>query len=101
VSLAYIEDILMKSELVNELSVVSIEDSFWGNQILVFYVKPFEISENFVNEKFVTFAQKFLTKIEMPDKYICLDEIPKTSIGKIKKKTLMDNYKRMLTNDIK
>ena len=101
VSLAYIEDILMKTELVDELSVVSIEDSFWGNQIIVFYVKPFEISENFVNEKFVIFAQKFLTKIEMPDKYICLDEMPKTSIGKIKKKTLMNNYKRMLTNDIK
>ena len=88
----YIEDTLIKIDLVNELSVVSIEDSFWGNKILVFYVKPQKISETSVKEQFIKFSKKHLTTIEMPDEYICLKKMPKTSIGKIKKQQLVDTY---------
>ena len=96
VSLLYIEDTLMKIEFVNELSVVSFEDSFWGNKILVFFVKHETISENSIIENFVRLSQKYLTKIEMPDEYICLNNLPKTSIGKIKKNQLIETYRNKL-----
>jgi len=92
VSLSYIEDILMKFELIVELSVVSIEDSFWGNKILVFYVPCNHGIDNCINDKIDNYALKHLTSIEMPDEYICIDKMPKTSIGKVKKNDLINIY---------
>ena len=98
VSLSYIEDILMKFELIDELSVVSIEDSFWGNKILVFYTFGNHVVGNEINEKIDNYALQHLTSIEMPDEYICIDKIPKTSIGKVKKKDLINIYNKKMGN---
>ena len=92
VSLSYIEDILMKSKLIEELSVVSIEDSFWGNKILVFYTPGNYVIGNEINKKIDNYALQHLTSIEMPDEYIFIDKIPRTSIGKVKKKDLLNMY---------
>ena len=82
----------MKSKLVEELSVVSIEDSFWGNKILVFYVPDNDDIGNKILEKFDNYTLQHLTSIEMPNEYICIDKIPRTSIGKVKKKDLLNMY---------
>ena len=57
VSLSYIEDILMKFEFIDELSVVSIEDSFWGNKILVFYTPINYFIGNEINKKIDNFLR--------------------------------------------
>ena len=94
VSLSYIEDILMKFELIDELSVVSVEDTFWGNKILVFYTLENYVVGNEINKEIDNYALQHLTNIEMPDEYICIDKIPKTSIGKVRKKDLLELYKK-------
>jgi fatty-acyl-CoA synthase len=50
-------------------------------------------------EDFKNFMQKFaeegkLPKYGVPDRYEFVDEIPKTSVGKLDKKELRRNYQR-------
>jgi acyl-coenzyme A synthetase/AMP-(fatty) acid ligase len=98
VSLSYIEDIIMKFELIDELSVIPIEDSFWGHKILVFYVPHNHVVDSDLNEKIDNYAIKHLTSIEMPDEYICVDKFPRTSIGKVLKKDLINIYNKNISN---
>jgi acyl-CoA synthetase (AMP-forming)/AMP-acid ligase II len=98
ISLSYIENTLMKFDLTDELCVLSIEDSFWGNKVLVFYVANNSYSDDSLKRELVNFSLKNLTKIEMPDEYIKIKKFPKTSIGKIKKNDLLDIYKKNMVN---
>jgi len=93
ISLSYIESTLMKFDLMDELCVISTEDSFWGNKVLVFYVSN-NIKEDLIKRKIMNFSKEHLTKIEMPDDYIKIKDMPRTSIGKIKKKQLLDMYNK-------
>ncbi len=92
ISLNEIEDTLLKSNIVEEMCVLGIDDNFWSNKILVFFThrdgKNFEeIKENLIN-----FGLKYLSEIEMPDEFIHVNSFPKTSIGKIKKNELIKFY---------
>mgnify|MGYP001397042366 CR=1 FL=1 len=94
ISLLYIENTLMNFHLIDELSVVSIEDPFWGNKILIFYVSSIRDKDNSLKGEFINYSLKHLTSIEMPDDYIRIKKMPKTSIGKVRKKELLDLYKK-------
>jgi len=94
ISIPYIENILMKSDLINELCVIGIEEPFWGNKILVFYIPNSKIKINKLKSELINYGLKYLTSIEMPDNYIQIEKMPTTSIGKIKKKDLISLYKK-------
>jgi len=87
----------MKFDLMDELCVLSIEDSFWGNKVLLFYVSN-TYDEDSLKHKIMNFSLENLTKIEMPDEYIKIKKFPKTSIGKIKNKQLIDMYNKSMVN---
>jgi len=94
ISIPYIENILMKSDLINELSVIGFEEPFWGNKILVFYIPNSKIKRGKLKSELINYGLKYLTSIEMPDDYIQIEKMPTTSIGKIKKKDLISRYKK-------
>lgn len=90
VSISAIENEFVNITYIDELSVIPIEDEFWGSKILLFYVPKIDIDG--IQLKLIKHAKNVLNKIEQPDEYIEINKFPKTSIGKIIKKDLIKLY---------
>ena len=91
VSISAIENEFINIPYIDEVSIIPLEDEFWGNKILLFYVPKTKIDG--IQVKLIEHAKNLLNTIEQPDEYIEFDELPKTSIGKIIKKDLIKFYK--------
>ena len=91
VSISAIENEFFNISYIDELSIIPIEDEFWGSKILLFYVPKTKIDG--IQEKLIKHAKNSLNTIEQPDEYIKVDTLPKTSVGKIIKKNLIKSYK--------
>ena len=90
VSISAIENEFINIPYIDELSIIPIEDEFWGSKILLFYVPKTKIER--IKEKLINHSKNLLNTIEQPDEYIECDELPKTSVGKIIKKDLIKLY---------
>ena len=91
VSISAIENEFINISYIDELSIIPIEDEFWGSKILLFYVPKIKIDG--IQVKLIKHAKNLLDTIEQPDEYIEVDVLPKTSVGKIIKKNLIKLYK--------
>ena len=78
-----IEEIIHESEAVHEVAVVGIEDEILGESIHAFVV--LEPGHAASEKDIVRYCRKNLPAFKVPHKVIMLDELPKTSSGKIKK----------------
>ena len=91
VSISAIENEFINISYIDELTIIPIEDEFWGSKILLFYVPKIKIDG--IQVKLIKHAKNLLDTIEQPDEYIEVDVLPKTSVGKIIKKNLIKLYK--------
>ncbi len=92
VSTQAIEDLALKNVLVTEVAVVGVPDEFWGSRLALFYVPQKDVAESEILAVFDELFSKGLRDIERPDKIVPVPWMPKTSIGKIKKRDLLDKY---------
>jgi fatty-acyl-CoA synthase len=95
VSSLEIEDLLSKHDAVGEVAVVGIKDEKWGERPLAFVVtRPGnESDEDDLKQHLETFAEAgVISRYAVPNKILFVDSIPKTSVGKINKKLLRDEY---------
>ena len=97
VSSLEIEDLLLQHEAVNEAAVISVIDEKWGERPLAFLVLHHDFKEKFDNNSIKSFLMKFvengkIPKYAIPDKIEIVDEILKTSVGKINKKELRKKF---------
>ncbi|HRI47407.1 MAG TPA: class I adenylate-forming enzyme family protein [Ignavibacteriaceae bacterium] len=83
-----IEDVLMKSELVNEVVVLGIEDIAWGEKVIAVVVP--KGNESNIENRLRTFSKKYLSSYKIPKMFLLVKDIPKTSLGKIKYEELKD-----------
>lgn len=92
VSLSYIENIISKYKEVGECSCISLSDKLMGTKIYVFII--FKKKINIYNQ--ITLLKiklkKDLKQIEIPEKIIPIQEMPRGSSGKIIKKKLLEIY---------
>jgi len=94
-----IENLISQHEAVSEVAVVGVNDEKWGERpIAVMVPKPGR--EGGVAEKEIkAFLEKFvedgvISKWAVPNRIYVVDEIPKTSVGKMDKKEI----KKLLEN---
>ena len=92
ISSVELENALVSHPMVKEAAVIAIPDEKWSERPLAIVVsasadKPAEQHE-LVNH----LAKKF-PKMWLPEKFVFVKEIPKTSVGKIDKKVLRQRYK--------
>jgi fatty-acyl-CoA synthase len=92
-----LEDIVTRHESVNEAAVIGISDSKWGERPLVLVVLneayKDKISEADLKNYYLTQAQKGeIPKYGVPDRIEFVENIAKTSVGKINKKELRKQY---------
>lgn len=90
ISSVEVENALISHPDVIEAAVIAIPDEKWSERPLAVVVKTpdvelsAEILEEFLQGKFATFW--------LPDGYVFINEIPKTSVGKFDKKALRQQY---------
>ncbi len=97
VSSLELENIISQHEATSEVAVVGIPDEKWGERPIAHIVLKPEYKGKVTEEDYRNFMMKFVEKgvIEkwaIPDRFVFVDEIPKTSVGKIDKKAIRAQY---------
>jgi fatty-acyl-CoA synthase len=94
-----LENLLSQHEAVLESAAIGVPDEKWGERpLMIVTLKP-EYKGKVTGEEFKQFMQKFaeegkLPKYGVPNRYEFVDEIPKTSVGKLDEKELRKNYEK-------
>ena len=93
VSSLLLESLISQHTAVSEVAVVGIPDEKWGERPLAMIVPAPEEKESFSGEDLSAFMNRFvddgtIPKYAVPDKIVVVDQIPKTSVGKINKKEI-------------
>ncbi len=92
-----LENLVSLHESVSEAAAIGIPDEKWGERPLVAVVVKAEFKDKITNDEMKTFMSKFadegrIPKYGLPDRYEFVDEIPKTSVGKINKVALRNMF---------
>lgn len=94
VSLPMIENLVLRCGQIAEAAMVAVPDPYWGNRLVLFYV-PRAVGASTPEEIEASLQALFtegLRKIERPDKLIPVPWLPKTTIGKTRKRDLIERY---------
>lgn len=95
VSSIEVEDLLSKHASVAEAAVIGIRDEKWGERPLALVVQKadLETDDTALKEHLQGFAADgVISRYAVPDQIVFVPEIAKTSVGKINKKVLRDQY---------
>jgi fatty-acyl-CoA synthase len=92
-----LENLMSQHEAVLESAAIGVPDEKWGERpLMVVTLKP-EYKDKVSAEDFIQFMKKFaeagkLPTYGVPDRYEFVEQIPKTSVGKLDKKELRKHY---------
>lgn len=81
-----VEQCILRHSLVKEVAVIGTSDEYWGEIITAFIVCS-QQSETIL-EEIETLCMKHIGRYKIPKKFIFIDELPKTIVGKIDKTAL-------------
>jgi len=92
-----LENLLSLHEDVLEAGVIGVPDEKWGERPLAIIIPVEGASESINQNVLYDFLQSYvddgtITKWAVPDHYVFVEEIPRTSVGKIDKKALRLQY---------
>ena len=91
ISSVALEVALMGHPGVKEAAVIAIADEHWGERPLGIIIPKSEDDEP-TSEDFQQFLAREFAKYQIPEKYVFVKEIPKTSVGKFDKKEMRLRY---------
>ncbi|MDQ3911738.1 MAG: fatty acid--CoA ligase, partial [Actinomycetota bacterium] len=97
VSSQEIEDILSQHPGVSEAAVVGVEDEKWGERPLALIAPKADHDEEITEDEIKAYVKEHadsgaISKFAVPDQVRFVEEIDKTSVGKIDKKKLREKY---------
>ena len=90
-----LEDLILKHPAVAEAAVVGIPDPKWGERPLALVVLRPEsaLDETAIRDWIRGFADRgVISKWGIPDRVLFIESIPKTSVGKLNKKAMREQY---------
>ena len=96
-----LENIILQHEAVSEAAAVGVPDEKWGERPVVLVVLKKEFAGKVSEEELKNFYLKFvekgtISKWGVPDRILFVDQIPKTSVGKLDKKVIRQQVREML-----
>jgi fatty-acyl-CoA synthase len=97
ISSLQIEDFISQCQGVKEAAVIGVKDEKWGERPMALVVRDSESSEEVtdldIKAHLKTFADRgTISKFGIPDKVLFVEQLAKTSVGKINKKELRERY---------
>ncbi len=92
ISSVELENALVAHPKVREAAVIAIPDEKWSERPLAIVV-PLSAENPVENHELAAHLGARFSKMWLPEKYVFVKEIPKTSVGKIDKKVLRQRYK--------
>jgi fatty-acyl-CoA synthase len=90
ISSVEIENHIMAHPKIAEAAVIGVPHPKWSERPLACVVV--KEGEQLSKEEVLDFLRERLTKWQLPDDVVFIDEVPKTSVGKFSKKTLRDKF---------
>ncbi|MFO1424520.1 MAG: fatty acid--CoA ligase [Candidatus Competibacteraceae bacterium] len=94
-----LEDLILKHSAVAEAAVIGIPDPKWGERPLALVVAKREqaVDEAAIRAWLQGFVdQGVISRWGVPDRVLLVEAIPKTSVGKLNKKVMREQYAQML-----
>ncbi len=94
-----VEEVLYEHEAIQEVVVAGIPDPYRGETVKAYVVlkKNARVTEEELNK----FARKNLASYKVPRSYEFRDELPKTTIGKILRRVLIEEEKKKISEERK
>lgn len=96
-----LENLISQHEAVLESAAIGLADDKWGERPMMVVALKKEFQGRVTAEEFKQFMKEFakegkLPKYAVPDIYRFVDQLPKTSVGKMDKKWLRKHYSKTL-----
>ncbi|MBM7605694.1 long-chain acyl-CoA synthetase [Metabacillus crassostreae] len=91
-----IEEVLYEHEKVQEVVVAGVPDPYRGETVKAYIV--LKDGHDATTEEFNEYARKHLAAYKVPRIYEFRDELPKTAVGKILRRALVDEEKEKMKN---
>jgi len=85
-----LEDVLLKHDSVAEVAVIAVDDARWQERPLAIVRSKNQVDRNGLPLKLRTFLTTRVAKFWVPEYWAFVEDIPKTSVGKIDKKLLRE-----------
>ncbi len=95
-----LENAVMSHEAVFEACVVAIPDPRWQERPIACVVLKDAYKGKVTKEELLAYLSSLVAKWSLPDDIIFMEEIPKTSVGKFLKRTLREQVKETLSNQM-
>jgi fatty-acyl-CoA synthase len=92
ISSVAIENALMAHPKVLEAAVIAIPDERWSERPMACVVVRSEFRDSLSESELNQHLLRDFAKWSLPDRYLFLDEIPKTSVGKFDKKAMRQQF---------
>ena len=97
ISALKIENLVRKHKGIQDVAVVGVPNEKWGERPVVLAVLNPDYADILTEEKIKAFMKKFadsgeIPKFSLPDRYVIVDEIPKTGVKKIDVRKIRRTY---------
>lgn len=94
-----LEDLITQHFAVSEAAIIGVPDEKWGERPLALVVLTEEEKGKISEEDMKSFLAKYvdkgtLSKWAVPDRFIFTDVLAKTSVGKLNKRLMREEYKQ-------
>ncbi len=83
-----VEHCLIESNMIKEVAVIGLKDSKWGEMVTAFIA--LKHPNTYHEKQLIEHCRQFIAGYKIPKKFVVVDDLPKTHVGKIDKKRLLD-----------
>lgn len=84
-----LESLILQHDAVRECAVVGVPDDKWGERPVALVVKGGDVDEQAIKDLVADYAEKgVISRYGIPDRIVFVDELPRTSVGKLDKKKM-------------
>ncbi|MCU5780982.1 medium-chain-fatty-acid--CoA ligase [Alcanivorax balearicus MACL04] len=84
-----LESLILQHDAVRECAVVGVPDEKWGERPVALVVKGADVEAQAIIDMVADYAEKgMISRYGIPDRVVFVEELPRTSVGKLDKKKM-------------